>query len=81
MSNQTQFGCTLAAELALHDWVASGERSYERLMALADYHADRPRGVSKHLPKVMVWQEALRLLRERIPDCTPSTAPTVNEHA
>ena len=85
MRNQTQFGVELAAKMALHDWVVSGERTYERLMALADHYADRLRGKivsTGAIPKVMVWREALRLLQERIPDCAPgASVPQTPAHS
>ena len=74
MRNQTQFGVELAAKMALYEWVTTGERTYERLMTLADLYADRLKGrivSAGEIPKVMVWSEALRMLRERAPDCMP----------
>jgi hypothetical protein len=75
MKNQTQFAVECAAKLALHEWVAAGERTYERLMALADHYADNVSSVARLVPKMMVWSETLRLLRERVPDCIPMDRP------
>lgn len=80
--NQTQFGVELAADMALHDWVISGERTYERLMALADHYADRLSGrivSTGAIPKVMVWKEALRMLKERAPDLAPRATEPQSE--
>lgn len=68
MSNQTQAAVLMAAEAAAVEWVSSGERTYERLMALADRWADSTLWICKPLPKVMVWTETLRVLRDRVPD-------------
>ena len=72
MSNQTQAAVRMAAQQALVEWVSSGERTYERLMALADRWADARCWICRPLPKVMVWSESLRLARERVPDCMPT---------
>lgn len=74
MSNQTQFAVECAAQRAAVAWVEGHERTYERLLALCDYYADHMPSVSRHIPKVMVWTTALRLVRERIPDCLPEAA-------
>jgi hypothetical protein len=66
--NQTQAAVEMAAQQALVEWVTSGERTYERLMSLADRWADSRAWICRPLPKVMVWSETLRLMRERIPD-------------
>jgi hypothetical protein len=66
--NQTQAAVEMAAQQALAEWAASGERTYERLMAIADRWADARLWICRPLPKVMVWSETLRLMRERIPE-------------
>lgn len=71
-SNQTQAAVEMAAQQALAEWVESGDRTYERLMAIADRWADSSLWVCRPLPKVMVWSETLRLMRERIPDVMPT---------
>lgn len=74
MSNQIQFAIELAAQRAAWAWVAGHERTYERLLSLCDYYADHTGSVAQHVPKVMVWSVALRLVRQRIPDCLPEAA-------
>ena len=74
MSNQTQFAVETAAQLAVGAWVEGHERTYERLMSLCDYYADNVPTMDRHPPKVMVWTTALRLVRERVPDCLPEAA-------
>ena len=71
MSNQTQFAVEVAAQLAAVAWVESHERTYEKLLSLCDYYAEHSPTVARLIPKVMVWTEALRLVRSRIPDCLP----------
>jgi len=74
MSNPTQFAVEIAAQLAVVAWVEGHERTYERLMSLCDHYADNVNTVARRPPKVMVWTTALRLARERIPDCLPEAA-------
>lgn len=72
--NQTQAAVEIAVDLATHAWIEGTERTYERLLALCDYYADHNPSVGAPAPKVMVWTEALRRLRERVPDCLPEAA-------
>lgn len=69
--NQTQCAVEIAVDLAVGYWIEGHERTYERLLALCDYYADHNPSVGAPAPKVMVWTEALRRIRERIPDCLP----------
>jgi hypothetical protein len=71
-ANQTQAAVGMAATQALSEWVGSGERTYERLMAIADRWADSTLWICGPVPKVMVWTETLRLMRERVPDLAPT---------
>jgi hypothetical protein len=73
-NNQTQAAVHMAAVQALAEWFGPGERTYERLMAIADRWADSTLWVCRPLPKVMVWTETLRLMRERVPDAMPAPA-------
>lgn len=66
--NRIQTHTKIAAEMALHEWVSSGTQSLERLTALAESWAAKGVFQSGALSAAMVKSEALRLLKERLPD-------------
>jgi len=80
MSNRTQTHISVAALLVAGDWLKREVRTLEVLESLAETYAQRGVFNSGPLPENLVRSEALRLLRERVPEVAPLPAPGAHDN-